>query len=85
MSEIIDGIEIDRLGARHLIDKEVARFNKLRSQVLGVKEKEKALEMDVKRYAKYLLEEGTIEEKRQLLEQLRGKLVLKERKIAVVL
>lgn len=83
LSEIIDGIEIDRLGARHLIDKEVARFNKLRSQVLGVKEKEKALEMDVKRYARYLLEEGTIEEKRQLLEQLRGKLVLKDKAITL--
>lgn len=81
LSEIIDGIEIDRLGARHLIDKEVARFNKLRSQVLGVKEKEKALEMDVKRYARYLLEEGTIEEKRQLLEQLRGKLVVKNKRV----
>ena len=84
LSEIIDGIEIDRLGARHLIDKEVARFNKLRSQVLGVKEKEKALEMDVKRYAKYLLEEGTIEEKRQLLEQLRGKITLKSKSVSVI-
>lgn len=81
LTEIIDGIEIDRLGARHLIDKEVARFNKLRSQVLGVKEKEKALEMDVKRYARYLLEEGTIEEKRALLEQLRGKIVLKDKTV----
>ena len=46
-----------------------------------MKEKEKALEMDVKRYAKYLLEEGTIEEKRALLEQLRGKLVLRAKRI----
>ena len=51
--------------------------------MLGVKEKEKALEMDVKRYARYLLEEGTIEEKRQLLEQLRGKIVLKDKKITL--
>lgn len=48
-----------------------------------MKEKEKALEMDVKRYARYLLEEGTIEEKRQLLEQLRGKIVLNEKMISL--
>ena len=80
---LIDEVEIDQLGARHLIDKEVARFNKLRSQVLGVKEKEKVCDMDVRRYAKYLFEEGTIEEKRELLEQLRGKLVLKEKKLTL--
>jgi DNA invertase Pin-like site-specific DNA recombinase len=81
LAGIIDEIEIDRLGAQHLIEKEVARFNKLRAQVLGVQEKEKAKEMDVKRYAKYLLQEGTLDEKRDLLNQLRGKLVMKDRKI----
>lgn len=79
--EVIDKVDIDQLGARHLIDKEVARFNKLRSQVLGVHEKEKVRDMDVRRYAKYLLEEGTLEEKRELLGHLREKLILKEKKI----
>lgn len=79
--EIIDEVEIDQIGARHLIDKEIIRFNKLRSRVLGNKEKEKVRDMDVRRYAKYLLEEGTLEEKRELLGQLQGKIVLKDRKI----
>ncbi len=39
--------------------------------------------MDIKRYAKYLLEEGTTEEKRELLGQLRGKLVMKDKKITL--
>jgi DNA invertase Pin-like site-specific DNA recombinase len=79
--DMIDEVEVDQLGAKHLIDKEVARFNKLRSQVLGVQEKEKVRDMDVRRYAKYLLEEGTTEEKRELLAQLRGKIVLTNKKI----
>jgi len=78
---IIDEIEIDRLGARSLIDKEIARFNHMQSKVLGVKEKVKASEADIKRYAKYLLEEGSMEEKRQLLGQLRGNLILKDKAI----
>lgn len=80
---IIDQVDIDEIGARHLIEKEVARFNKLRRAVLGAKEKEKVSEVDIKQYAKYLLEEGTTEEKRALLTHLRGKLVLKDRKITI--
>jgi site-specific DNA recombinase len=83
LAGIIDQLDIDELGARHLIEKEVARYNKLRSALLGVKEKDKASNMDVKHYAKYLLEEGTMDEKRELLEQLRGKLVIKNKKITL--
>lgn len=81
---IIDQIEIDKIGARSLIDKEMARFNKLRSQVLGLKEKQKTTEMDVRHYAKYLLEEGSVDEKRKLLEQLQGKLTLKNKVVSAV-
>lgn len=81
---IIDEIEIDQIGAKQLINKEIARFNKLRTRVLGGKEKEKVRDVDIRNYAKYLLEEGTTEEKRELLGQLRGKLVLREKKIEVV-
>lgn len=80
---LIDDLEIDRIGARHIIDKEIGRFNKMQAKVLGVKEWEKPRDVDIKRYAKYLLEEGTTEEKRQLLEQLRGQLVLKARSISL--
>ncbi len=81
LANIVDQVEIDQIGARHLIDKEITRFNKLRSKVLGSKEKEKASGMDVRRYAKYLLEEGTTEEKRELLGQLKGQLVLKNKRV----
>jgi len=39
--------------------------------------------MDVKRYAKYLLEEGSMDEKRELLQHLRGKLVINDKKITL--
>lgn len=83
LAGIIDEVEIDKIGARSLIDKEMARFNKLRSQVLGLKEKQKTTEMDVRHYAKYLLEEGTVDEKRELLKHLRGRLISKNREIRI--
>lgn len=82
--EVIDEVAIDQIGAKHLIDREITRFNKLRAKVLGNDEKEKGRDIDIRHYAKYLLEEGTTEEKRELLAQLRGKLVLKNKKIEVV-
>jgi site-specific DNA recombinase len=83
LCNIIDRVDIDEIGARHLIEKEVARFNKLSSGVLGSKEKQKVSEIDIKRYAKYLLEEGTMEEKRELLAHLQGKLLMRGRKITL--
>ena len=83
LAGIIDQIEVDKIGARHLIEKEVARYNKINAKVLGTSEKAKASDMDIKRYAKYLLEEGSMEEKRELLEHLKGELVLKDKKISL--
>ncbi len=84
LKHLVDDIEIDRLGTKEMIEKEVERFNKLRSKVLGLKEVSSSRAMDTRRYAKYLLEEGTVEEKRRLLEQLRGQLILKGKTVAVL-
>jgi len=83
LCEIMDELDINELGARHLIEKEIGRYNKLRRNVLGSKEKDTGVAMDIKKYAKYLLEEGSMEEKRELLTYLRGKLVINDKKITL--
>jgi len=57
----------------------------LRSNVLGIKDdrKIKEKEIDIKAYAKYLLKEGTIYEKRELLEQLKNKIILDDKNISL--
>ncbi len=80
---LLENIDIDEIGARHLIEKEVSRYNKLRAAMRDTSEKVKADEMDTRRYAKYLLENGSLPEKRELLGHLKGKIVLKDRKIAL--
>ena len=42
---------------------------------------ESDLEVDMKNYAKYLLEEGTIDEKREMLSCLKSRIVLKENEL----
>ena len=79
--ELIDKIDIDDIGVKGAIEKELARFNKFRIGVLGHKKESRNPEIDIRNYAKYLLAEGTIYEKRELLSYLKSKLTLKDKKI----
>ena len=83
LSEIIDQISLDEIGAKEIIKREISKHNKLRANVLGIKEKDKLPDIDTQHYAKYLLREGTIYEKRELLEHLRNRIVLKDKKISL--
>jgi site-specific DNA recombinase len=78
--ELIDEISIDEIGARHLIEREVQRYNQLRA-AMGHTDKDKARDMDVRKYAKYLLQHGNLAEKRELLEHLKSRIMMKDRKI----
>jgi len=79
--ELVDKIDLDELGVKDKIEQELARFNKFRIGVLGHKKESRNSEVDIKNYAKYLLAEGTIYEKRELLSFLKSKLTLKDKKI----
>ncbi len=72
-----------KYGKEKSIEREVSRYNKLRAATRDPKDKIKADEMDIRRYAKYLLQSGTVQEKRDLLEYMRGKIVMKDRKITL--
>ncbi len=81
--KLIDEVNIDEIGARHIIDREIVKYNKLRANVLGIKEKTQKPDVDVRSYAKHMLQEGTVYEKRELLENLRSRIILKDRKISL--
>jgi hypothetical protein len=83
LAELMDKVNLDELEVRDRIENEIARFNKFRAGVLGYKQEKKAIDIDVRNYAKYLLKEGTIMEKRELLSCLQSKLFLKDRKITL--
>lgn len=80
---LMDKIDLDELGIKSKVEQEIARLNKFRIGVLGHKKETTNLEIDVRNYAKYLLREGTLIEKRELLYFLKSKLVLKDKKITI--
>ncbi|NQV12853.1 MAG: recombinase zinc beta ribbon domain-containing protein [Parcubacteria group bacterium] len=80
---IIDRINLDKLGMKNKIEKEIKKYRHFQKSVLGINKKESKAqkEIDMKNYAKYILKEGNIYEQRELLGCLRSKLVLKEKEI----
>lgn len=79
--KLIDKVDLDELGIKSKIEQEIMRFNKFRIGVLGDKKENTNIDVDIRNYAKYLLKEGNIFEKRELLSCLKSKLVLKDREI----
>ena len=81
MNELImDGSEIKRK-----IELEIERYEKFRYGVLGMKESDEKAEgkLDYKKYARYILAQGSIDEKRELLSCLKDKLTLSNGKINI--
>ena len=80
----LDTLDISELGVRQKFKDEIARYNQFRRIALGKsREKSEQRKFDAKAYAVYLLTEGTITEKRELLSNLKSRLILKDKVITI--
>ena len=78
-------MEDERMDEIEKIKAEIERHKKFQSGLLGLKEKAvKIDEIDIRNYAKYILRDGTIEEKRELLTCLRSKVVMNNKEVKVM-
>ncbi len=72
--KLLDQIDLNALGVQHKFEEELKRFNKFQRGVLGFSDpKAKHQDIDSKTYARYVLKEGTNEEKRELMGFLKSK------------
>jgi len=82
--EIINTIHLDQIGIKEKIKQEIQRYNKFRIGILNEDESMvKIKDVDIRNYTKYILREGNIYEKRELLVNLRSRLVMKNKKIII--
>lgn len=84
LCELVDRLSIDELGVRGQMEMEVDRVFRFHRDVIGNPTSydiAKQREIDVRKYVKYLLAEGTLEEKRHVLLNLRSRLILKDKHI----
>ena len=83
--KIIDKLHINEIGMKAKLEEEIKRFSKFQNLVLGGgAETQKMDEVNIKTYAKYLLKEGSVTEKRDLLANLRSRLICKDRKVSLL-
>jgi site-specific DNA recombinase len=82
--KILDKVNINELGMRQKLEEEIARFNIFQRSVLGATGKIKNnQETDIRNYAKYILKEGTTIEKRELLANLRSRIIYKDKTLTL--
>jgi len=83
---LVDNVNLDKLGIKNKLQQEVARYHKFRQGVFGLDEIKLKFdqEADMKKYAKYILTDGNIIEKRELLSCLKSRLILSDRKIKLM-
>ncbi len=78
----VDTLPLNQITAREKLQQEMERFRRFTESVLGDSlAKTKIGRIDLRSFAKYILQEGSREEKRELLSCLKTKLYLKDRHI----
>jgi hypothetical protein len=81
---LIDSIAFDEIGMRKKIKDDIERHKKFQSGLLGIKEtKVTVKDIEVRNYVKYILREGQMSEKRELLSCLKSKLTLANKEISM--
>jgi len=85
LAGLMDEIHLDEIGMKEKIKEEIERHKKFESGLLGVKSTTvKIADIDIRNYAKYILRDGTISEKRELLTCLRSKITMAEKRFKIV-
>ncbi len=83
LTKLVDLINLNELGIKKQLNAEVVRYKKFSASLLGKSTDIVVSDIDVKKYVKFLLREGVISEKRELLSCLKSKIVLKNKLISI--
>lgn len=85
LQDLIDKIDINEIGIKEKIRDEINRHRKFNINVLGLKDQKiNASDIDIRNYAKHVLKEGSITEKREILRCIKGQVSLKNKIIYVI-
>ena len=83
LQKLMDDLEIQTVPMREKITAELRRFKKFEQMLLGTKTVVAVKDIDIRNYAKFILIEGSIDEKREFLKCLKSEIFLKNKKISL--
>ena len=78
---LVDDIDLNQSTIGKRISSEISRYKKFTQSLLGEKSDFSTKDIDAKDYVKFLLKEGSLEEKREIMSCFKSQVVLKEKKI----
>lgn len=82
--KIFDQIQLNEIGMKMKLEEEIRRFNKLQALTSGYKADISDKEVNIRSYAKYLLKEGSISEKRELMANLRSRILYQDKELSLI-
>ena len=77
LQKLVDEMEINSKGVETKIKEEVLRFKKFQKVLLNEKTDVKVGSIDIRNYVKFILKDGSIEEKREILKCFESEIILK--------
>ena len=81
--KLLDHISINEIGMKDKIKSEVERIKRFQQSVLGIKQEILIKDVDIRDYAKFILKDGSINEKRELLTCFKSKINLNKKTIFI--
>lgn len=81
--KLLNKISINEMGMKDKIKEEIQRIKRFQQSVLGVKQEIEISDIDIRDYAKFILKDGSIEEKRELLTCFKSKILLSNKIISL--
>jgi DNA invertase Pin-like site-specific DNA recombinase len=81
--KLIEQVNINEIGMKEKIKYEVERIKRFNQSVLNTKQQIQIKDVDIRDYAKFILKDGLIEEKRELLTCFKSKILLKNKIVTI--
>ncbi|MCK9544328.1 MAG: hypothetical protein M0R03_20095, partial [Novosphingobium sp.] len=78
---LFDKIDINEILIKEKIQQEIQKIKDFNEFVLDNKEEIKVKDVDIRNYCKFILRKGNLQERRELLECVKGGLIMKDKEI----
>jgi site-specific DNA recombinase len=80
---MMDTVSIDQIGAKEKLEREIERHKRFMGDILNKETEASSEQVNIRSYAKYILKEGSRDEKREILCNLKSRIILMGGKISI--
>ena len=86
LNKVLDRVDINLIGMREYLESKIETFHEINSSVDNIPKPDRSperKEYELRKFAQIIFENGKVEEQREILKHLTGRLILKDKKIYI--